>query len=154
MGAGQRERGCAVSTETDFFIAEFDANIRAELVESLVRIDALKAQKRELEADLAELTDRVKAWLEAHPGEVLVDLERGITAELKERNKPAEIDLISAAQKTENDAHIVRAAGMGLLTARLTPLRQQAGKVECADVLLKYAMPGGVTHELRVERQR
>jgi hypothetical protein len=134
-------------------MVDSDDEIRAALVSSLARIRALKDQQAEIKKELDALEAPLRAWLAEHR-EPLVDLERGITAELHEKRRPAEIDLISAAQKPENDTHIARAAGMGLLTARLTPLRAQKGAVECADVLLRYEMPGGVTQELRIERYR
>ena len=127
---------------------------RAALVEKLVHIRALKDQLATLKRQIEENESPVRAWLEAHPGEVLVDLERGITAELREKNKPAEVDLISAAKHPENEALIAEAARMGLLSARLTPLRAQRGASAAADMLLRFETPGGATHELRIERQR
>jgi len=75
-------------------------------------------------------------------------------ATLIERNRPASIDLISFAEKPENEQHLARAARMGLLTASLTALRAQTGKVACADALLAYEMPGGVSQVLNVEVAR
>lgn len=120
-----------------------------ELSQMLDRYVELDQAIKPMVEERDELKTAIKAYIEEY-GEPVSN--EGWVATVREKNKPAEIDLISAAQKQSNDEHIVRAASMGLLSARLTTLRQQSGKAECADILLGYLMPGGVTTELRIER--
>lgn len=131
---------------------ETEQDTRA-LVESLVLIRARRDQRKAVNDDLEALEGPVKAWLEAHPGETLADLERGITAEIEETNKPVEWDIKSMAE--QHPQRVIEAALMGLLSGRTSAIRSQRGKAACADMLLdRYCMPTGVKQSLRVERQR
>lgn len=121
----------------------------AELAEMLSRYVELDHGIKPMVEERDEIKAALKAHIENTREPIVIE---GWAASVREKNKPASVDLISAAQKETNDTHIVRAAGMGMLTANLTALRGQSGKVECADVLLGYLMPGGTTSEFRVER--
>ena len=130
-----------------------DAPTRAALVQSLARRQDLKAIIRAHQDELENIDAALKAALEADPTPI-VDGERGLVATLVTRNKPGEVDLISFAERPENEATLARAARMGLLSARLTALRAQAGKADAADALLRYEMPGGVYYVPIVEVAR
>ena len=84
-------------------------------------------------------------------GTPIIDGERGLVATLKERNKPASIDLISMAKHPEMEEHIIEAARTGMLNASLTPLRAMKGKAAWADALLGMEMPGGVNSVLTIQ---
>jgi hypothetical protein len=128
-----------------------DTPTRAELVEALARRQDLKALIKGMQDELDNIDAMLRAALEADPTPI-VDGERGLAATLVERNRPAEVDLISFAEKPEHEALLARAARMGLLRANLTALRGQKGKADAADALLRFEMPGGVSRVLNVER--
>lgn len=123
---------------------------RVEAVAALQRIQALKGQKKAIDDELSDLEALVKSVLE--DGEPLVDGEHGLMATLVERRRPAEIDLISFAEKPDAARLLAEAATQGVLSARLTQLRGLAGKSEAADALLRMEVPGGVNHVLTIER--
>jgi len=129
--------------------AVIDRPTAEELSQMLARYVELDQAIKPMVEERDELKAAIKAYIEEYGEPVTIE---GWAATVREKNKPAEIDLISAAQKQSNDEHIVRAASMGLLKANLTPLRALSGKAECADILLGYLMPAGVTTELRIER--
>jgi hypothetical protein len=124
---------------------------REELVEALARRMDLKAYIKGMQEELDDIDAMLKAALEEDPTPI-VDGERGISAYLKERSKGAEVDLISFAERPGSDEILARAARLGLLTVRMTALRAQSGKAMCADELLKFEMPGGVSYALTVEQ--
>jgi hypothetical protein len=130
-----------------------DTPTRAELVEALARRQDLKALIKGMQDELDNIDAMLRAALEADPTPI-VDGERGLAATLVERNRPAEVDLISFAEKPEHEALLARAARMGLLRANLTALRGQKGKADAADALLRFEMPGGVNRVLNVEQTR
>lgn len=131
-----------------------DTPTREELLDAMARLVLVKGQRKALEDEQRDLEALLRAALEERHNDPIVDGERGIVASLVERNKPAEIDLISFAEKPEHEALLARAARMGLLKAQLTSLRSQKGKVDCADALLAYEMPGGVSYVLDVKETR
>jgi hypothetical protein len=124
---------------------------REELVEALSRYSDLTAYIKAMEEEKADLAAMLKAALEEDPTPI-VDGERGISAYLKERSKGAEFDLITFASKPENERHLVALAQYGCLSARVTQLRGLKGKSSAADALLRFEMPGGVSHVLTVEQ--
>ncbi len=130
-----------------------DTATREELAGALVRRQELKALIKGMQDEVDDLDALLRAALEADPTPI-VDGERGLVATLVERRKPAEVDLISFAEKPEHEPLLARAARMGLLSVRLISLRSQAGKVDAADARLRYEMPGGVTTVLTVEEAR
>lgn len=129
---------------------EFGLPGRAAIVESLHRILALKDQRKAIDDELAGLEQAVRLELASDPTP-LVDGERRISAVLKERAKPASIDLATMAKHADQEQHIVEAARAGLLNASLTPLRAMKGKTAFADALLSYEMPSGITETLVIE---
>lgn len=120
-----------------------------ELADAVRRIKELEALAKPIQEEIAELKTLVKTAIEETRDPVVAE---PYVATLRERNRSAEVDIISAAQRPEVGEHIVRAAAMGLLSVRLTALKAQLGKAQCADVLMRYLSPGGVTTELRIER--
>ena len=96
------------------------------------------------------LRDAVKLELSSD-GTPIIDGERGLVATLRERKKPASIDLISMAKHPEMEEHIIEAARTGMLNASLTPLRAMKGKAAWADALLGMEMPGGVSSVLIIQ---
>ena len=128
-----------------------DRQERETLEGSLARILALKEQQKAITDELALLEGPVRQYLELG-GQTLVDGEHQITATVKERNRPASIDLSTLATNPDHAAHIVEAARAGVLTASLTPLRAMKGRSAWADALLKAEMPGGVQYVLEVRK--
>ena len=124
---------------------------REEAVGMLGRIKELDGYIGEATEERDALKAAVRAVLE-DDRDPLIDGEHGIVATLKDKNKPASVDVISFAKKPEHAALLVEAGAMGFLTVALTPLRAQKGKSAAADALLRYEMPGGSTSELRIER--
>ena len=84
----------------------------------------------------------------------IIDGERGIVATLRERKKPASIDLVSMSKNSGEEEHIIEAARTGVLNASLTPLRSLRGKSASVDAMLKYEMPSGVTEILVIEQTK
>ena len=126
---------------------------RADVEESLHRIVLLDQQIKALTDEREILRDAARMEL-TNDGTPIIDLERGIVAMLREKRKPASIDLVSMAKHPDQEAHIVEAARSGVLNASLTPLRALKGKSAWADALLKMEMPSGMTVELRIESTR
>ena len=132
--------------------AEFGIeDFRAKAEESLHRILQLDGQIKALQEEREMLKDAVKMELSSDHTPI-IDGERGIVATLRERKKPASIDLVSMSKKTGEEEHIIEAARTGILNASLTPLRALRGRSAWADGLLKYEMPSGVTEILIIER--
>lgn len=130
------------------------------LREAALADDAALYDKVQRLLDLKPIVDEYKLlWdgmrqallLQAQVLDPLVDGERANVAYLKEKKDAASIDLISMADKPDQHAHIIKAAQMGLLSARLTQVRAQKGNAAAADALLAFEMPGGVSYELHVE---
>ena len=120
---------------------------------TLKRIGEIKALIRALTEEKNALEDMLR--LELKPdAEPIVDGEHGIVAYLKEKKKPASIDLSSMAKHPDQEPHIIEAARAGVLVATLGVLRPLKGKTAWADALLRYEMAGGVTHELKIEEVR
>lgn len=128
-----------------------DRKEREALEGSLARILALKDQQKAITDELALLEGPVRQYLELG-GMPLIDGEHSIVASVKERNRPATIDLSTLATNPDHAAHIVEAARAGVLTASLTPLRAMKGRSAWADALLRMEQPGGVTYVLEVKK--
>ena len=134
--------------------AEFGIeDFRAKAEDSLHRIVQLDEQIKALQEERELLKDGVKMELSSDRTPI-IDGERGIVATLRERRKPASIDLVSMSKKTGEEEHIIEAARTGVLNASLTPLRALRGKSASADALLKYEMPSGITEILVIERTK
>lgn len=127
---------------------------RAKATDLLHRLVLVKEQLRELAAERELLEQAIRLELANDPTP-LIDHERGIVAVLKERNKPASIDLGTLAKDDPRAGeYLADAARAGVLTASLTPLRALRGKSAWADALLGREMPNGVTYVLEVEETR
>jgi hypothetical protein len=134
--------------------AEFGiTDARADVEESLHRIVLLDQQIKALSEEREVLRDAARLEL-TNDGTPIIDMERGIVATLREKRKPASIDLVSMAKRPDQEVHIVEAARSGVLNVSLTALRALKGKAEWADALLKMEMPSGVTVELRIASTR
>ena len=135
--------------------AEFGIeDFRAKAEESLYRILQLDEQIKALQEERELLKDGVKMELSSDRTPI-IDGERGIVATLRERKKPASIDLVSMSKKTgEEHIHIIEAARTGILNASLTPLRALRHTSSWADGLLKYEMPSGITEILVIEQTK
>ena len=134
--------------------AEFGIeDFRAKAEESLHRILQLDEQIKALQEEREMLKDAVKMEL-ASDHTPIIDGERGIVATLRERKKPASIDLVSMSKNSGEEEHIIEAARTGVLNASLTPLRALRGRSAWADGLLKYEMPSGVTEILVIEQTK
>ena len=134
--------------------AEFGIeDFRAKAEESLHRIVQLDDQIKALQEEREMLKDAVKMELSSDHTPI-IDGERGIVATLRERRKPASIDLVSMSKKMGAEKHIIEAARTGILNASLTPLRALRGKSASADALLKYEMPSGITEILVIEQTK
>ena len=124
---------------------------REEAVGMLARIEELNGYIGGLMDERDALKAAVRAVLE-DDREPLIDGEHGLVATLRDKNKPATVDVISFARKPENAQHLAYVAQSGLLNAALTAARALKGKSAAVDELLRYEMPGGGTTELRIER--
>ena len=134
--------------------AEFGIeDFRAKAEESLHRILQLDEQIKALQEEREMLKDAVKMELSSDHTPI-IDGERGIVATLRERKKPASIDLVSMSKNSGEEEHIIDAARTGVLNASLTPLRALRGRSAWADGLLKYEMPSGVTEILVIEQTK
>lgn len=120
---------------------------------TLKRIGEIKGQMKALKEELEGLEQMLRIEL-GNDMEPVVDLEHGIVGYLKEKKKPAMIDLSSMAKHPDLEAHIIEAARAGALVATLGVLRPLKGKTAWADALLRFEMLGGVTHELKIEETR
>ena len=77
----------------------FEAMDDAAAMEALLKPYAdARAEKLPLETELQTWGTRIKAWLQGHPGEQLIDGEHNIVAELQPRRGSPEYDLISIAE--------------------------------------------------------
>ena len=117
----------------------------------LARIEELNGYIGGLMDERDALKAAVRAVLE-DDREPLIDGEHGLVATLRDKNKPATVDVISFARKPENAQHLAYVAQSGLLNVALTAARALKGKSAAVDELLRYEMPGGGTTELRIER--
>lgn len=142
-----------MSTAADNFTEFGVTDGRSDVAESLHRIVFLDEQIKVLTEEREILRQRARIEL-GYDGTPIIDLERGIVATLKERRRPASIDLVTLAKRPEGEAHIVEAARSGVLNASLTPLRALKGKAAWVDALLNMEMPDGMTYELRIESTR
>ena len=134
--------------------AEFGIeDFRAKAEESLHRIVQLDDQIKALQEEREMLKDAVKMELSSDHTPI-IDGERGIVATLRERKRPASIDLVSMSKNSGEEEHIIEAARTGILNASLTPLRSLRGKSASADALLKYEMPSGITEILVIEQTK
>ena len=134
--------------------AEFGIeDFRAKAEESLHRILQLDEQIKALQEEREMLKDAVKMELSSDHTPI-IDGERGIVATLRERKKPASIDLVSMSKNSGEEEHIIEAARTGVLNASLTPLRSLRGKSASVDAMLKYEMPSGVTEILVIEQTK
>ena len=134
--------------------AEFGIeNFRAKAEESLYRILQLDEQIKALQEERELLKDGVKMELSSDRTPI-IDGERGIVATIRERKRPASIDLPSMSKKAGEEEHIIEAARTGILNASLTPLRALRGRSAWADGLLRYEMPSGVTEILVIEQTK
>jgi Arc/MetJ family transcription regulator len=124
---------------------------REEAVGMLARIEELNGYIGGLMDERDALKAAVRAVLE-DDREPLIDGEHGLVATLRDKNKPATVDVISFARKPENAQHLAYVAQSGLLNVALTAARALKGKSAAVDELLRYEMPGGGTTELRIER--
>lgn len=124
---------------------------REEAVGMLARIKDLDGYIGGLMDERDALKAAVRAVLE-DDREPLIDGEHGLVATLRDKNKPATVDVISFARKPENAQHLAYVAQSGLLNVALTAARALKGKSAAVDELLRYEMPGGGTTELRIER--
>ena len=75
---------------------EDDAGAMEALLKPYV---AIREQKQPLETALDAWGKRLKAWLQAHPGEQLIDGEHNIVAELQTRRGTPQYDLITLAER-------------------------------------------------------
>ena len=134
--------------------AEFGIeDFRAKAEESLHRILQLDEQIKALQEEREMLKDAVMMELSSDHTPI-IDGERGIVATLRERKKPASIDLVSMSKNSGEEEHIIEAARTGVLNASLTPLRALRGRSAWADGLLKYEMPSGITEILVIEQTK
>ena len=134
--------------------AEFGIeDFRAKAEESLHRILQLDEQIKALQEEREMLKDAVKMELSSDHTPI-IDGARGIVATLRERKKPASIDLVSMRKNSGEEEHIIEAARTGVLNASLTPLRALRGRSAWAAGLLKYEMPSGVTENLVIEQTK
>ena len=134
--------------------AEFGIeDFRAKADERLHRIVQLDEQIKALQEEREMLKDAVKMELSSDHTPI-IDGERGIVATLRERKKPASIDLVSMSKNSGEEEHIIEAARTGVLNASLTPLRSLRGKSASVDAMLKYEMPSGVTEILVIEQTK
>ena len=124
---------------------------REEAVGMLARIKDLDGYIGDCMDERDALKAAVRAVLE-DDREPLIDGEHGLVATLRDKNKPATVDVISFARKPENAQHLAYVAQSGLLNVALTAARALKGKSTAVDELLRYEMPGGGTTELRIER--
>lgn len=116
---------------------------------TLRRLVMLRAQAKEIEAEVKEIEAALKMELTSDPDPIISD---GVVAVLRERRSAAEFDLITMSKHEDEHHLLVEAAREGLLTARVGAIRAQKGHSEAADVLLnKYEMPGASTFVLVVE---
>ena len=119
---------------------------------TLQRILDLDGYIKEMTAERDALKDLLRMELTSNP-DPIVDLERGISAVLTERRKPASIDLGTMARDDPKAGEwLTEAARAGVLNAALTPLRALKGKSEWADKLLAREMNMGIDQVLRIEK--
>lgn len=123
----------------------------SETVALVKRLHDLRDIIKGLKSEEEQVAAALKAALESDP-EPIVDGEHGLVARLQERNKPAEVDLISFSKRPDGERLLREAAEQGLLSARVTQLKGLAGRSEAADALLSVSAPGGVTSILVVEK--
>lgn len=120
---------------------------------ALARLVVVKEQLKALTAEKDAIEQALKVELTNNP-DPIVDGEHHIVAVLKERSKPASIDLVTMATIPQAQAHIVEAARAGVLSAALTPLRALKGTSAWADALLHMEIPGGVNFVLEVSETK
>lgn len=120
---------------------------------TLSRIRELDGYIAAMEAERTTLKDALRLELTSDPTPI-VDGEHGLVAVLRERNRPASIDLASMAEHPDLAPLIAEAARAGVLFASLTAVRSVRGKTAWADALLRYEMPGGVSYVLTIEEAR
>lgn len=127
---------------------------RDDVVASLPRIVELEAQQKAIEQELNLLKTRAKDALADDPMPLIATLPDEVTkvvATLKQRNKPASIDLKAVADAPRGEEFLADAARALVLTAALTPLRALKGRGAWADALLAAEMPGGISDVLTIE---
>ena len=118
---------------------------------TLKRIGEIKALIKALTEERALLEEQLKNERGGSNRDPIVDGEHGLVAFIRERKKPATIDLSSMAKHPDQEAHIIEAARAGVLSATLGALRPLKGKTAWADALLKFEMSGGITETLVIE---
>lgn len=92
----------------------------------------------------------IKAWLEQHPEEVLLDGERGITAQLQERSLPGRTADFNALWDN-NQRLFEQLVRNGCLRIDMTALKAAGPLVAGIE---RYLAPAGKTAALEVKEQR
>ena len=121
----------------------------ADLVAMLPRYVEQREIKADAERFLDPLGKEIKKWLEAHPGEPLVDGERGITASLQERRGTPAYDLLTLHEK--EPVLFERLLLTGCLRIDHSAVRVQGIQVSGVE---KYASPTPVTTALLVKEEK
>ena len=115
----------------------FRALTEYEAVEQLSLYDLARRVENRAKALKDDVGVPIKAWLEAHPGDHLVDGERRLRAFIQERQATDTYDIPHMP-----DALILWAARTGLLSANDALVRGLAeSQIEALD-MRKWAMPG------------
>ena len=125
---------------------ETETNLRGALESTLV--EYVRARDLEASAKRAkdEIASPIKSWLEQNPGEVLVDGEHGITAELQHRATAPVYDLITIYET--DPVLFERLIKTGCLQVNGAAVKAQGAQVAGVD---RFASPGGVSTALTVK---
>ena len=129
-----------------------DAEERAAIEERLPLQYTEEAIERSLRETNESWRNRIKAWHEKHPDDVLMDDTRQYVVSFIESSKGDETDLIALAEHASGAETLVALARAGLLTCRVTGLRPLAGKSAWADLALRFTHRAGTKTTLRIER--
>ena len=129
--------------------AGMDEMSESDLVSLLKPYAEARQAKTDAETVMKGISDRLKAWLDQHPGEELVDGEHGLRATLKERRGTAPYDLTSIAK--QDQVLFQRLLDMGCLQVNAVAVKAQKEQVGGVE---KYAFPAPVTTYLDVKDTR
>lgn len=127
-------------------VDSFPPDEQGELEALLVEFASTRSMKSGLETYLDGMTRRLKAWLDAHPGEELVDGEHGLRAYLQPRRGQRPYDLLSL--RLADPVLFERLLDLGCLTVNPAAVKAQGAQVGGIN---RFAGPEPVSYSLQVK---
>ena len=121
----------------------------AEVVKLLATYAQARAQRDEAQRLMDSASGPIRAWLDTHLGEDLVDGERGLRAFLQDRAGTQQLDCMTLAM--DNPHLAIWAMEKGLLKLDAAALKALDGKARETLLLKDFVYPGPGSQSLQVK---